>query len=562
MRLFRLTFLGLLVAGLTLALTPHSASAHPMGNFTINHYSALTVGAGQVRVLYVIDMAEIPTYQELGTIRADHSPDLTAAERAAYMARQAPELLKGLALTLDGTALPLAVAAPPEMTLPIGAGNLPTLRFVMTMTASLGSAQAGALAYADNNYPDRIGWKEIIAQAAEGTALQNASVPATDESAALTQYRTDFLNNPPLVTTASLRFAPGSAAAPGTQPAAAPAPAQDALAWAQSRGDALTALINQDELPLGALLVGLLIAFGFGAAHALSPGHGKTVVAAYLVGSRGTAWHAAFLGLIVTVSHTIGVFVFGLVVLYASQYIVPEKIYPWLGGLSGGLIVVVGIVMFMQRRRAWLRAGRKLALAVSLSTGPDHPHEHGHDHPHDHDHTHDHEHTHADDHDYMHTHSIAHEHDHDHAHDHDHDHGHDHAHADDPAVPHRHGPFGRAHTHLPADGQQVTVGNMLALGITGGIIPCPSALVVLLAAIAYHKLSLGLLLILAFSLGLALVLTAIGIVMVYGRSLLGRARLPLNNALVARLPMVSALAVSCLGLLIAIQAVSGGLVLR
>ena len=90
-------------------------------------------------------------------------------------------------------------------------------------------------------------------------------------------------------------------------------------------------------MPLGALLLGLLVAFGFGAAHALSPGHGKTIVAAYLVGSRGTAVMPAFLGLVVTISHTVGVFLLGLIVLYASEYIVPEKIYPWLGfGLRCG----------------------------------------------------------------------------------------------------------------------------------------------------------------------------------------------------------------------------------
>ena len=141
------------------------------------------------------------------------------------------------------------------------------------------------------------------------------------------------------------------------------------MPWAQARNDALTALVSQGNLPLGALLFGLLIAFAFGAAHALSPGHGKTVVAAYLVGSRGTAAHAAFLGVTVTVSHTIGVFLFGLVVLYASQYIVPEQLYPWLGVVSGLLIVVVGLTLF-QRRRTWRRAtangGRAPGAPMSL----------------------------------------------------------------------------------------------------------------------------------------------------------------------------------------------------
>jgi ABC-type nickel/cobalt efflux system permease component RcnA len=336
------------------------------------------------------------------------------------------------------------------------------------------------------------------------------------------------------VTSATLRFAPGAGAA-SAAPQTAP---QDATSWVQARSDALTALISQKELPLGALLLGLVIAFGFGAAHALSPGHGKAIVAAYLVGSRGTAIHAAFLGLVVTVSHTIAVFLLGLIVLYASEYILPEKIYPWLGFASGAAVALVGGVLFFQRRRTWLRAR---FTSVGLAELAEHTHDHDHDHEHSHDHDHDHE----------------------HSHDHDHDHEHSHA-PHEHAAPelHRHGPFGRPHSHVPAAGQAVTVRSMLALGITGGIIPCPSALVVLLAAIAYQKVGLGLLLILAFSLGLALVLTGIGLVMVYGRGLLDRVRLPVSGGLLARLPMASALAVACLGVLLAVQSLTSGGVLR
>ena len=311
----RLLLLALLVGGLLLTLTPRQASAHPMGNFTINQYSALTVGADQVAVLYVLDLAEIPTYQELGTIRPDHSHELTPDQRTTYVARKSAELLQGLALTVDGKPLALAVVGEPELSLPLGAGNLPTLRLALRLAAPLNGVDTGTLVYRNSNYAERAGWKEIIAQAADGTRLESATVPATDQSAALTQYRSDLINSPPAVTSATIRFVPG-AAAPSAAPAPQAAP-QDALGWVQARGDALTDLISQDELPLGALLAGLVLAFGFGAAHALSPGHGKAIVAAYLVGSRGTAFHAAFLGLVVTISHTIGVFALGVVVLYA-----------------------------------------------------------------------------------------------------------------------------------------------------------------------------------------------------------------------------------------------------
>src|SRR5262249_14361282 len=172
-------------------------------------------------------------------------------------------------------------------------------RLVMNLAAPLGATHQGALAYRDDNYSERIGWKEIIAKPGAGVAFQNASVPATDLSATLTQYPPDRINDPVRVSDASLTFAPGApgAAASAQQVAAAQQGLDLTMPWAKQGADALTDLITQKELPLGALLLGLVIAFGAGAGHALSPGHGKTVVAAYLVGSRGTAFHAILLGL-------------------------------------------------------------------------------------------------------------------------------------------------------------------------------------------------------------------------------------------------------------------------
>jgi nickel/cobalt exporter len=497
---------------LMLVAAPRPASAHPMGNFTINQYSALTIGQEQIDVMYVIDMAEIPAFQELGTIRPDHGPNLSAAERDAYASRKSSELLQGLSLTLDGKPLILS-ANKTVLSFPTGAGGLSTLRLEMYITASTGGVKRGAIEYKDSNYAERIGWREVIAQAGDGEHLEQSSVPSANLSNALRSYPTDLLNSPPNVTSASVQFVPGaSPASSGYQSTQVEQSGLGgAVAWAQQRADALTELIGQKDLPLGALLLGLLVAFGMGAAHALSPGHGKTVVAAYLVGSRGTAAHAIILGVTVTLSHTLGVFLLGFVVLYASNYIVPEELYPWLGFASGFLITIVGVVLFAQRLRAWKR-----------TRGPDLGKQPAAQHDHDHDHIHDH-----------------------------------HGELD---VSHSHGPLSREHTHLPADGQKVTLGSLLALGITGGIIPCPSALVVLLVAMASHRVDLGLLLILAFSLGLAFVLTGIGLVMVLGRNFVTRANitrsLMFSRGLAARLPMFSALAVSCLGLLIAFQSIN------
>ncbi len=574
MKLFiRVTLVSLLLTGLAFFVAPRQASAHPMGNFTINQYSALTVGLDRVDVLYVVDMAEIPAFQELGTIRADHSTDLTQAQRDTYLAAKSVELAKGLSLSIDGKPLPLSVGKT-ALSFPPGAGGLPTMRLEINLSAVTG-AQKGTLEYKDDNYKERIGWKEIIANPMHDAVLQKSSVPTTDRSDALRKYNPDFLQTPPTVTSATLSFAPGSTAASGTTANQVQAPANNvsALSWAQGRADALTDLVAQKELPLGAFLVALLIAFGFGAGHALSPGHGKTIVAAYLVGSKGTAKHAALLGITVTVSHTIGVFLLGLVVLYAANYILPEQLYPWLGVTSGLMVAFMGVALFVQRRRAWRRANSSSPQAGSLSgavsaivgilipsqrrlvwqrAGTQVPYTvaatvHTHDEvAHTHDHAHDHAHEH-----HYHPHDTE-----DHHHDHDHDHSHDH----DPSVPHKHGMFSRSHTHLPADGQPVKLSSLLALGISGGIIPCPSALVVLLVAVASHRIALGLVLILAFSFGLAAVLTGIGLLMVYSRNLLNRFNF--GGGLLGRMPMVSAVVVTGLGLLIAFEALKSGGILR
>ena len=562
----RLVFVLLLVAGLLLGFAPRRAAAHPLGNFTINHYSALTVYADRVEIRYVLDMAEIPAYTELQTIHADGSTTLTPAERDAYLARKAAELLKGQTLTLDGQPLALAVAGPMQLSFPAGAGGLPTLRLVMPLAAPTGGARTGTLNYRDENYVERIGWKEIIARAGDGVALKNATVPATDISAELTQYPADRLNDPLRITEAAVTFAPGVPGSGVAAPGSAQQPAPDALTWAQSRQDPLADLINQKDLTLGVILLSLVLAFGWGAAHALSPGHGKTIVAAYLVGSRGTAMHATLLGVTVTISHTIGVFILGFITLYASQYILPDRLYPWLEFLSGALVAGVGITLFVQRFRAWQRTRQGTpALAGAIQAQAlEHTHDHGAGDGHDHGHSHAAGHSHDD----AHSHAAGHTHDHrpgdghDHEHSHAGGHTHDHTHGDAAAAPHRHGLLSRPHTHLPADGQQVTTGNLLALGITGGIIPCPSALLVLLLAINLHQIGLGLLLILSFSLGLAMVLTGIGLLMVYSRGLLGRVRLNFQGGLLGRLPMASALAVCCLGLVLAYQALSAGGILR
>ena len=314
-------------------------------------------------------------------------------------------------------------------------------------------------------------------------------------------------------------------------------------AWAGEGGStqALEDLLGRQALGLGVVVGALALAFFLGAVHALEPGHGKTVVAAYLIGRKGTVANAVFLGGVVTLTHTFSVLVLGVLVLGASHYVVPEQIYPWLEAFSGLLIAGVGV---------WL-----LLRGTGHSHGHDHGHSHGHEHGHGHAHVHDDDQGHDDDPDHGHSHD--HDDDHGHAHDHDHshadddDHGHDHGHADDDD-------HGHDHSHSPdGSGQEgrVTLGALWALGVTGGIVPCPGALVILLLAVALHRIAFGLVLLVAFSLGLAAVLIALGILLVKARPLVDR--FGGDRPWMQRLPKISAAVISVLGVAMFAKAVGG-----
>jgi ABC-type nickel/cobalt efflux system permease component RcnA len=319
---------------------------------------------------------------------------------------------------------------------------------------------------------------------------------------------------PKMAAPAPMAPRPVPALAPATTPPLPRSPAPPVAGSTSPAARRFHSLVTAKALTPGLLLASLAIAFVLGALHALQPGHGKTLVAAYLVGQRGTARHAVLLGLTVTVSHTFGVFLLGAVALFASQYVLPEELVPWMGFASGVLIAALG-------------AGMLLARLRGAPSGQDHPHghDHGHDHLHDHGHVHDH------DHDQPHTH---HEHDHSHAHaaagvalhhghDHTHSHTHSHAHPHGDALEHSHSPFGR-HTRSHAVPDTLSLRSLIALGISGGIVPCWDALIVLLGAVAIHRTLLGMTLIVAFSAGLATTLTAAGLAVVWDSGGLGSDR--------------------------------------
>ena len=565
---------------LALLATAGVAAAHPLGNFTISRYSAVTLGAETADVLYIVDMAEIPTFQARQAMDSDADGTISAAEEAAYLAAEVPALAANLRLTAGGVALPLTPVAH-TLTFPPGQGDLPTLRLEVQLSAALPAGDAALdIAYEDGNFADRIGWREIVINAGSG-ALLSASVPAADVSHQLRDYPADLLQAPLAVSRATARFAPAGAAldtgATAADPATAAA-ANSAVVATRFGQDKFADLLQRTLDTPAALAAALLVAVGLGAAHALTPGHGKTIVGAYLVGSRGTARHALFLGVTTTITHTAGVFALGFLVLFASRFVLPEKLYPWLGVLSGLLVAGIGLSILRGQVGHWLAHRRgethdhgpyHFHFGKGHSHGPD-GHTHG-DHAHD---AHSHEHD---------THSaveapvvaavvprpalafagvvsaapstvVAHTHgDHahgDHAHNHDHSHaGHDHHHE------HEHRAHGD-HTHTPAaaPAEALKWRNLLALGISGGLLPCPSALILMLSAIALRQVGVGLVLILAFSIGLAGVLTGIGLIMVYAGRFLERLPVRHGTLTTRLLPMASAAFITVAGLAITIKA--------
>ncbi len=327
------------------AFTAPSAMAHPLGNFTTNQLAQVRIDERQARVHYVLDQAEIPSFQQIQRFDANGNGKIEGAERGPLLDSELAEISSGLELTADGR--PVALGAPrgTRLSFPSGQGGLLLTRVEADFSAPLPPG-ARRVELANRAFPDRIGWRAIQVLPGSGTDV-TSSVPATDPTDGLRSYPQDLLSSPADERQASFEVRPGSGevtAPPG-------------LAGGESSEDrALDGFANSlaGGDSHGLLIVFLLAAaFGWGALHALGPGHGKALVAGYLVGSRGTPRHALILGLMVTATHTAAVFALGLVTLAASEYVLPEDLYPWLGVLSGLLVAGIGLTVMRSRFRRW-----------------------------------------------------------------------------------------------------------------------------------------------------------------------------------------------------------------
>ncbi len=559
----RLLLSGLLTAALLLLLPAQPASAHPLGNFTVNEYSRVEIGRDVLRVRYVVDMAEIPTVTERQRIDGDRDGQFSQSEVDAYLEQETRLLVDGLQLSVDGHPTELRLKGR-EISFPVGQAGLPTLRLVLDLEASIGQAERWSVEYRHGNFRERLGWREIVAVPGPGAVLLDSTVPAEDSSNELRSYPPELLTSP-----LDVREARVTAQADADEDVGASAPAvsvrgvdpglgdSDAPLVIPGSGRAAGGVSGVEQGILGILLTreltptivvgSLLLAAALGAWHALTPGHGKTVMAAYLVGTRGTTRHALGLGLTVTVSHTLGVLALGVAVVFAANVLPPERLFPVLAVASGLIVVAIGLYLLAIQLHERTRRRRQRATH-------EHEHEQGYGDAH------------AGEHGHEHGHGDAHggEHDHDHAHaergarEHRHEHTHEETERDDEAADgwHSHGLIRHSHVPERADAALSWRG-LFALGLSGGLVPSIPALLLLIGSIALGRPAYGIVLTIVFGIGMAVVLVGVGVLLVRARALMDR--LPTGSVITRwsdGIPLLSALVVLAAGVLITVQALA------
>jgi ABC-type nickel/cobalt efflux system permease component RcnA len=460
-RHFRLLAVAI-IAGLFI---PSAVDAHPLGNFTSNHLTRVAVGAASIDIHYVLDDAEIPTFTLLRSLDAHGKPP--AGELNAWALRHANEIAPQLMLTVGGKPADLSLTGTHVQLRP-GAAGLSTLYFTADFHA-VRPPGAQRIEYSDTTLLGRIGWKDVVV------------LPQREPTDELRNYPNALIGSPRDRTAVAVTVAAdGSVAVADT--GSAPIFGIASTARMNDLSDVLARNLSDPLVLFGALL----LAIGLGALHALEPGHGKTLLAISLVGARATVPQAMILATALTVAHTIGVLIFGVVILTLARYVVPEALYPWIALLSGVFVAILGA-------RA---LGREIARRRSQVHDDDHQHDHSRG---------------------------------------------EHHHHDD-------GGFGEAvhaHSHLIPGSAPISFRSAIVAASTGNVAPCPAALVVLLAAIATHRIGWGLVLIVAFSIGLALTLTLLGVAVV--RSAAWLTRRPQFDRLARHAPLVTAGAISVIG---------------
>ena len=487
-----------------------AADAHPLGNATVNHYDALELRPDEVLDRAVEDVAEIPTFQRKGDVDTDGDGTPSATERAAYAERRCAEMAATVRITVGGDRVRLRVLRSAYDERP-GQVGLVAGRLECDLSGPARLDRATTVDVESTWDDDGIGWHEITA-VGRGVELVGSPFPAESTSDALRSYPQDLLTSPLDVRRGTVQVRPGGGSS--SYDAVKDLPVAGPVARALDRlSREFNDTVGAESLTLGVGLLALLLSLALGAGHAFLPGHGKTIMAAYLVGRRGSLRDVVTVGATVTLTHTAGVLLLGLAITTSTAF-APATAEKYLGVVSGVIVALVGVgllVSALRRRRSPVLSA---AVRQPVTVGAPEPHDH-HDHGHSHDHGHDH---------------------HGHGHDHGHPHGHGHSHG-----------FGR--------------GGLVGLGVAGGLVPSPSALLVLLAATALGRTWFGIALVLGYGIGMAVALSVAGLLLVRLRGRLdrwaGTRAFARADRLAAVLPVLTALLVLAVGTGLALRALGG-----
>ncbi|MFE3381460.1 nickel/cobalt transporter [Streptomyces anulatus] len=526
-----------------------TATAHPLGNFSVNYHTGLVLRPDRIDARIVVDRAEISALQERPAVDTDRDGEVSADESRVYAEKTCSELSGQLDLSAGGRRADWKKSSA-TLVYERGEAGLKTSRLTCALSTPVDLTRPADIRAETSYDTTRVGWHEVTATA-QDVRITRTDVPAASSTRELRQYPQDPLASPLNQRAAALRSEPGQGSA--ALPVVGDFPGAGVIGTAFAKVTAaFDSLVGAREITLPVGLLALLLALVLGASHAAMPGHGKTIMAAYLAGRRGTRRDALTVGATVTLTHTAGVLVLGLA-LPVSTHLAGESVLMWLGAASGLLVTGIGL---------WLLMG-------AVRGRPQHQHHHHHHGP-----GHSHSHSHGD---------VAHHHDHGHRHDHGPDGSHHHGPASSPPAPdstsatdlrpdvavatlappnHEHQPSSTSTP--PKSTRRASRSGLIGMGIAGGLVPSPSALVVLLGAVALGRTAFGVLLVIGYGLGMAATLTLAGLLLVRLRERIeshDRARTLRHNRLLRKLartgPVITALLVVAVGLGLTLRAAMG-----